>query len=117
MPWNKEIDTSEDPLNLHTTTNRIFIKTGYNKKQVKEIIKAYHEVLREEILSGKSFKITGIGSYYTKYRSARDGFNIHTNEKIFIPETMEPTFKFVDKIKKYVRKNVRVEKGKGFRPK
>lgn len=117
MGGQRKVDTDHLNLNLKTTCERIYVKTGYNKAHVRERVKAYHLVLLEEIMKGGSFKIPGIGSFFVKYRSRRRAFNVQKGKVKSIPETMSPTFEFVDGVKKYISKNIEVQKGKSYRPK
>lgn len=57
------------------TTSQIYRlvakKTGYQLKDTREVIDSYIEVLLEEIYNRRSVEISGIGTFYSTYRTIR----------------------------------------------
>lgn len=68
-------------------------KTEYSKKSCDEIIKAMLETIQESLVNGESVSFIGFGTFSVGERSAREGKNPATGEKIKIPATKVPKFK------------------------
>lgn len=68
-------------------------KTEYSKKSCDEIIKAMLETIQESLVNGESVSFIGFGTFAVGERSAREGKNPATGEKIKIPAAKVPKFK------------------------
>lgn len=69
-------------------------KTGLTKKDSDAAIKAFFEIIAEELKKGEKVQLVGIGTFEVSERSAREGRNPLTNEKIQIPSKVNPRLKF-----------------------
>jgi len=82
----------------------IATRTEFGQKEIKEVLNTYHAVIKETILSGQNFTLSGVGSLQIRQRQARQGFNPITKEKIQIPERKAVKFKPTREVKLELRK-------------
>lgn len=68
-------------------------KTGLTKKDTEKALKAFEEVVTEELQAGGRVQLVGFGTFEVTKRAAREGRNPKTEEKILIPATNAPKFK------------------------
>lgn len=80
-------------------------KTEYSQKSCDEIIKAALEVISESLANGEDISFIGFGTFTVSERSAREGKNPQTGEKIKIPATIVPKFKAGKALKDAVAKS------------
>jgi nucleoid DNA-binding protein len=63
-------------------------KSGKKQEVVEEVLKAFAEVIHEQVLlNGKTIRISGIGSFKQKLSKARTGRNPKTGEALDIKES------------------------------
>ncbi len=70
-----------------------------SKKTVGLVVDALFDKLQDAIKNGGRFSFPGFGSFTKKTRSARQGINPKTKEKIQIPATTTVTFKPASKFR------------------
>jgi len=68
-------------------------KTGVSKKDVEAVVKAYSEVVADELKAGGKIQLVGFGTFEVSERAAREGINPLTKEKIKIKASKSPKFK------------------------
>ena len=68
-------------------------KSGLSEKNAKKALDAFIKIVTDELASGEKVQIVGFGTFETGVRSAREGRNPVTGEKINIPEKRVPKFK------------------------
>ncbi|MGE4547512.1 MAG: HU family DNA-binding protein [Desulfurella sp.] len=68
-------------------------KTKKSQKDSSEFIEAFIEIVSDSLSQDKEVNITGFGKFYVSNRTAREGINPQTKEKIQIPATKVPLFK------------------------
>ena len=68
-------------------------KTGLTKKDTEKAIKAFEEVVTEELTKGEKVQLVRFRTFDVKHRAEREGRNPKTEEKIIIPATNAPKFK------------------------
>lgn len=68
-------------------------KSGLNKKQTEEAVKAFVETVTESLAKGDSIQLVGFGTFEVRDRAARKGINPRTKEAINIEATKVPAFK------------------------
>ncbi len=68
-------------------------KTGMNKKESKEFLDAFIDVISDNLKAGNKVTITGFGIFGVKDRAARTAKNPRTGEKIYVPAKRVPYFK------------------------
>ena len=67
---------------------------GLSKKDTEAALKAFIDVVTEELKKGEKIQLVGFGTFEVSERPAREGINPKTQEKISIAESKMPTFKF-----------------------
>lgn len=73
--------------------SQIAKKTGFEKRDVKEVIEMYFGVVKESLISGDNVYFRGFGSFILKKRARKIGRNITKNTSIVVPEHYIPFFK------------------------
>lgn len=81
------------------------IAEGHNlaKKEAGDIVNEVFDLIADALKSGNKVDINGFGKFEVKERSAREGINPRTKEKIAIPATHVPGFKAAKNLKELVR--------------
>lgn len=78
-------------------------KAQFTQKDAGIAFEAMAETIAEALKAGEKIQIAGFGTYEMKTTAAREGINPLTKEKISIPASTKPTFKFGDSFKKTVK--------------
>ncbi len=65
--------------------DRLFNEVGLNKREAKEFVEAYFEIIREALESGENVKLSGFGNFQLREKNQRPGRNPKTGEEIPIP--------------------------------
>mgnify|MGYP001066414615 FL=1 len=68
-------------------------KTELSKKDSEKALKAFIEVVTEELKKGEKIQLVGFGTFEVAERAARDGRNPQTGEVMPIPASKAPKFK------------------------
>lgn len=68
--------------------------TGYTQKDAAEFLDAYISVITKAMKAGEKVQLVGFGTYELKRRAAGVRTNPQTKEKVNVPATNVPTFKF-----------------------
>ena len=68
-------------------------KTELSKKDAEKAVKAFTEVVEEELKEGGKIQLVGFGTFEVAERAARTGINPSTKETIQIPASKAPKFK------------------------
>ena len=79
-------------------------KTELSKKDAEAALKAFTDVVAEELKKGEKIQLVGFGTFEVKERAAREGINPRTKEKIEIPSSKLPSFKAGKALKEIVSK-------------
>ena len=87
--------------------NQIAKKTGLEKRDVKEAVENFFEIVKDSLEKGNNVYFRGFGSFTLKKRARKIGRNITKNVSIVVPEHYIPYFKpaktFATKVKKNVK--------------
>lgn len=67
--------------------------SGVSKKDADAVIKAFAETAKDALVAGDTIAIPGFGTFSVTERSAREGINPLTKEKIQIPASKAAKFK------------------------
>lgn len=78
-------------------------KTEMTQKDAANLLNTTIDVITEELVKGGEVNIVGFGKFSIKTRAAREGRNPSTGEKIQIPETKAPAFKFGKALKEAIK--------------
>ena len=81
-------------MNKGELVSAIADKAGFTLKDADEAYKAFVASVAEALKNGDDVTLAGFGTFKVKTRAARTGINPQTKQKIKIPATKVPTFKF-----------------------
>lgn len=68
-------------------------KTELSKKDAEKALKAFTDVVAEELKKGEKIQLVGFGTFEVSERAARTGKNPQTGKAIKIPASKAPKFK------------------------
>ena len=64
-----------------------------SKKDAEKALKAFTDIVTEELKKGEKIQLVGFGTFEVTERAAREGRNPQTNEPMSIPASKAPKFK------------------------
>jgi len=67
-------------------------KANLTKTQMQDALTALLETITEKVANGDKVTLIGFGTFESRARSAREGRNPNTGDKIDIPAAKVPTF-------------------------
>ena len=79
-------------------------KTELTKKDSEKAVKAFIDVVTEELKKGEKVQLVGFGTFEVAKRNARTGKNPQTGKAIKIPACKAPKFKAGKALKETVNK-------------
>ena len=68
-------------------------KAGVSKKDAEASLKAFTDVVAEELKKGEKIQLVGFGTFEVSERAAREGRNPQTGETMTIEASKSPKFK------------------------
>ena len=68
-------------------------KTELSKKDSEKALKAFIDVVTEELQKGEKIQLVGFGTFEVSERAARTGRNPQSGEEMEIPASKAPKFK------------------------
>ena len=77
-------------------------KTELSKKDAEKAVKAFTDVVAEELKKGEKIQLVGFGTFEVAERPARQGRNPRTGENMPIPASKAPKFKAGKALKEMV---------------
>ena len=80
----------------------LFDNVGLNKREAKDMVEAFFEVIRDALESGDSVKLSGFGNFQLRDKPQRPGRNPKTGEAIPIAARLVVTFHASQKLKALV---------------
>ena len=72
---------------------KIAEKAELKKVDAEKALKAFEDVVTEELANGGEVRLVGFGTFSVKENAAREGVNPQTKEKMPIPASKSPKFK------------------------
>ncbi|MBR2188108.1 MAG: HU family DNA-binding protein [Eubacterium sp.] len=78
-------------------------KAGISKRDAEAAVKAFIDVVSEELKDGGKVQLVGFGTFEVSERSARQGRNPQTGETIEISASRTPKFKAGKSLKDLVK--------------
>ncbi len=81
---------------------RLFTDVGLNKREARECVDTFFEVLREALERGEQVKLSGFGNFDLRDKNQRPGRNPKTGEEIPISARRVVTFRPGQKLKQRV---------------
>ena len=91
-------------MNKAELVDAIAEKTELSKKDSEKALKAFTEVVADELAKGGKIQLVGFGTFEVAERAAREGRNPRTKEAIIIPASIAPVFKPGKELKEKVNK-------------
>ena len=79
-------------------------QTELSKKDAEKALKAFIDVVTDELKKGEKVQLVGFGTFETRERAAREGKNPQTGEKIKIAACTVPAFKAGKALKDLIAK-------------
>ena len=68
-------------------------QAGLSKKDAEKAVKAFTDVVSEELVNGGKIQLVGFGTFEVSERAAREGRNPKSGEVMNIPASKTPKFK------------------------
>ena len=98
------MDISVDYLGTATLTkaelmDRLFDQLGLNKREAKDMVDAFFDLVSESLVRGDDVKITGFGNLQIRPKASRPGRNPRTGETVKIDARRVVTFHASHKLK------------------
>ena len=81
---------------------RLLDEVGLNKREAKEFVDAFFDVLREALENGRPIKLSGFGNFDLRCKNQRPGRNPKTGQEIPISARTVVTFRSGQKLKERV---------------
>ncbi|QJD31094.1 integration host factor subunit alpha [Methylococcus geothermalis] len=78
---------------------RLFAELDMNKRDAKELVDQFFEIIKASLESGRSVKLSGFGNFDLRDKRQRPGRNPKTGEEIPITARRVVTFKAGQKLK------------------
>lgn len=98
------LDSLETPaLTKAMLADLLFDEIGLNKREAKDLIDAFFDLITQSLVNGEDVKITGFGHFQFRTKSARPGRNPRTGEIIPIEARNVVTFHASQKLKDSVQ--------------
>lgn len=79
--------------------NHLHEEVGLNKREAKEFVDAYFELIRKTLEQGEQVKLSGFGNFQLRDKNSRPGRNPKTGEEIPISARRVVTFKAGQKLR------------------
>ncbi len=83
----------------------LFDQVGLNKRESKDMVEAFFDVIREALEQGDSVKLSGFGNFQLRDKAQRPGRNPKTGEIIPITARRVVTFHASQKLKSQVEEH------------
>jgi integration host factor subunit alpha len=84
----------------------LFDNLGLNKRESKDMVEAFFDILHGALVSGQDVKLTGFGNFNIRRKAPRPGRNPRTGESIPIKARNVVTFHASHKLKGLVQGDV-----------
>jgi integration host factor subunit alpha len=93
-------DTIETPtLTKAELADLLFEQLGLNKREAKEFIDAFFDLITADVAKGEDVKISGFGNFQVKTKQERPGRNPRTREPVIVKARRSVTFHASAKLK------------------
>lgn len=80
-------------MNRKELVDAIARETGLSRKNSELAVRAFVDIVSEELRKGERVQLTGFGSFEVSERAGRAGINPQTGEPMEIHSSMTPKFK------------------------
>ena len=79
-------------------------EVGLNKREAKEFIEEFFEMIKNTLEEGNDIKFSGFGNFILRDKVARPGRNPKTGEIIYVPQKKKVSFKMSKHLKQEINK-------------
>ena len=83
----------------------LFEQIGLNKRESKDMVEAFFELIANSLIEGQDVKISGFGNFQIRTKAPRPGRNPRTGEAIPIEARRVVTFHASHKLKEQIQGN------------
>ena len=98
------LPTIETPtLTKAELADMLFERLGLNKRESKDMVDAFFDLVAESLVSGEDVKISGFGNFQIRTKAPRPGRNPRTGEAIPIGARRVVTFHASHKLKEQIQ--------------
>jgi integration host factor subunit alpha len=98
------IESLETPaLTKAQLADMLFEEIGLNKRESKDMIDAFFELISRSVVAGQDVKISGFGNFQIRTKAPRPGRNPRTGEPIPIEARRVVTFHASHKLKEQIQ--------------
>lgn len=98
------VDSLETPaLTKAQLADLLFEQLGLNKRESKDMVDAFFDLLCASLVEGKDVKISGFGNFQIRTKAPRPGRNPRTGEAIPIEARRVVTFHASSKLKEQIQ--------------
>ena len=87
----------------------LFERLGLNKRESKDMVEAFFELVHEALVRGDDVKLSGFGNFNIRRKAPRPGRNPRTGESIPIKARNVVTFHASHKLKGIVQGDITLE--------
>ena len=84
-------------------TDMVAAKSGLSKRDATKAVDAFLDSVKEALQNGDNVSFTGFGKFSAQQRSARQGVNPRTGERVQIPAATVPKFSAGSSLKQALR--------------
>ena len=81
----------------------LFEQIGLNKRESKDLIDAFFELISARLVEGEAVKISGFGNFHVRTKAPRPGRNPRTGEMVQIESRRVVTFHASHKLKEQIQ--------------
>jgi integration host factor subunit alpha len=81
----------------------LFDQIGLNKRESKDMIDAFFDLISQRLVTGEDVKISGFGNFQIRTKAPRPGRNPRTGEAIPIQARRVVTFHASHKLKEHIQ--------------
>lgn len=81
----------------------LYEQIGFNKRESKDIVDAFFEVISDSLVKGQDVKLSGFGNFQIRTKAPRPGRNPRTGEPVAIEARRVVTFHASPKLKEAVQ--------------
>lgn len=106
------LETLETPaLTKAHLADLLFEQIGLNKRESKDMVDAFFDLLVHNLVAGQDVRISGFGNFQIRTKAARPGRNPRTGELIPIDARRVTTFHASHKLKALIQGDAMVDEG------
>ena len=108
MPQESPLEFSVESLETPALTKAhlaelLFEQIGLNKRESKDMIEAFFDLVSDSLVEGKDVKVSGFGNFQIRTKAPRPGRNPRTGEPIPIQARRVVTFHASHKLKDLIQ--------------